>query len=132
MPRDVVLSHAAIRAHNAGSAEWDEPTIERLARDFTASRESILRRLLTFDLTTDEFYERKRAQYQREYEAQAKARSGQKAIVPPPTDVVSRLGKPFVRLVLETLDSGNITSTDAADYLGVRIKYLSALAAAVE
>jgi hypothetical protein len=30
------------------------------------------------------------------------------------------------------LDSGKITSTDAADYLGVRIKHLSALAGAVE
>jgi Zn-dependent peptidase ImmA (M78 family) len=134
MPADAVLRHDVVRSHSSGSSEWSDVTIERLARDFSASREALLRRLLTFGLTTNAFYERKRADYQREYEseAHAKAARDQRIIIAPPTNAVSTLGKPFVRLVLETLDSGKITSTDAADYLGVRIKHLSALAGAVE
>jgi Zn-dependent peptidase ImmA (M78 family) len=128
MPSGEILQHPLVRTHDRGTSDWDDRDIVRLARHFSVSREAVLRRLMTHGLTTAAVYERKRAQYQEEYEAAAPS----KGYVSPPTDAVSQLGRTFVRLVLDSFDSGDITATDVSDYLGVRLKHLPAVAAAVE
>ncbi len=127
IPRDALLSHPLVKRHSA-APEWDDEDIVALARHFSTSREALLRRLLTFGRTTDRFYRTKRDQYSREYRNRPPA----KAIVLPPADALSLLGRPYVKLVLDNLDSGQITSTDASDYLGVKLKHLTALSAALE
>jgi Zn-dependent peptidase ImmA (M78 family) len=108
-------------------SEWNDLSLAAMAREFACSREALLRRLLTLGMTTEAFYQAKREQYRQEY-AQKQSKGG---VVPPAVDAVSLLGKPLVRLVLESLSNDRITSSDAAEYLGVRLKHLPAIAAAV-
>ncbi len=123
IPKDALLGHPIVKHHEPAPV-WTDPEIENLARSFCVSREALLRRLLTLGLTNSKFYELKRKEYKEQYEKRPKP-SG---IVTPPVDALSLLGRPFVGLVLAGLDSGNITTSDAADYLGIRLKHLPALA----
>lgn len=107
--------------------EWPEELIRSLANTFKVSREMLLRRLLILGLSTSSYYEEKRREYVQEIQQQ-QSRGG---FVPPSSDVVSAAGKPFARLVLDALSTERITSSDAADYLGVRLKHLPAIAEAV-
>ena len=50
----------------------------------------------------------------------------------PPQGALTVLGTPFVRLVLDSLDTGHLTTSDASDYLGIRLKHLPTLASALE
>jgi Zn-dependent peptidase ImmA (M78 family) len=127
MPQAAVLGHPLVKRHTAGPV-WDDNEIVQLSREFSTSREALLRRLLTLGLTTEAFYKTKRAQYRDEYEAHP-ARGG---FTSPPTDALSLLGRPFVRLVLTGLDAGAITTSDASDYLGLRLKHIPALVASLE
>ncbi|WP_291158278.1 ImmA/IrrE family metallo-endopeptidase [Gemmatimonas sp. UBA7669] len=125
IPRDALLRLPDVRRHDGQT--WDDAAIASLAKTFSCSREAILRRLLTFGLTTERFYQQKRSQWQLEYES----RPAPGGFVPPPIDAVSLLGRPLVRLVLDGLSNDRITTSDAADYLGVRSKHLPAIADAV-
>jgi Zn-dependent peptidase ImmA (M78 family) len=127
MPRGLLRSHPIVTSRTADPL-WEEPEIQALARAFSVSREALLRRLLTLGLTTRQFYEMKRAQYVEEYNSQPK----KDGFIAPAQDAVSLLGKPFVRLVLDSLESGSITTSDASEYLGVRLKHLAALSSAIE
>ncbi len=127
VPKHALLSHPVVRLH-AASPKWPNQDIEALARHFSTSREALLRRLLTLGLTDDAFYRHKREEYRLEYAS----RPATKGFVTPPVDALSLLGKPFVRLVLDGLDGGTVTTSDAADYLGLRLKHLPTLAASLE
>jgi Zn-dependent peptidase ImmA (M78 family)/DNA-binding XRE family transcriptional regulator len=126
MPKEALLDHPIVRGHGSGPV-WADADIEELARHFSVSREALLRRLLTFGLTTTTFYEKKRGEYRKEYENRPKSR----AIVTPPVNALSLLGRPLVGLVIASLDAGRITTADAADYLGVRLKHIPTLASAL-
>jgi hypothetical protein len=89
----------------------------------------VLRRLLTFGLTNRAFYERKRAEQEEEYRNQPPERGG---FVSPPVNALSSLGRPYVKLILDNLSAGEITTSDAADYLGLKLKHFPTLAGALE
>jgi Zn-dependent peptidase ImmA (M78 family) len=127
IPRAALFEHGIVLRHGE-SPIWSDLELEALARHFSTSREALLRRLLTFGRTEEEFYRVKRREYHDEYAKQKKMRGP----VAPPVDTVSLLGRPFVRLVLDSLDTDRITTTDASDYLGLRLKHLPALAAILE
>ena len=123
MPAEAVLSHQIVWHHTRGT-DWEENRIGELAVDFGVSREAMLRRLLTLDLTTEAFYQLKRTQYAAEYLSRPR-RSGP---ISPATSVLSIRGRPFVRTVLASLGAKRITSTDAAQYLGLRARHIDRLA----
>lgn len=125
IPRASLISRQEVAARSGET--WDDTTIQHLATAYSCSREALLRRLLTLGLTSRRFYELKRAQYQKEYEDLPRP----KGFVTPPVNAVSILGRPLVRLILDGLSGDKITSSDAADYLGVRLKHLPAIAASV-
>lgn len=127
LPRNAILSQPIIQA-GKGSPRWENHQIEQLARSFSVSREALLRRLLTLKLTTEEFYKQKRDEYSKEYASQP----AKKGFILPPADVVSLYGKPYVRLVLDGLNAGGLTTSDASDYLGLRLKHLPTLSASLE
>ena len=125
IPRGSLLNQPGVATHEGD--KWEEVTIAALARAYSCSREALLRRLLTFGLTSEAFYRQKRDRYRQERESQPRA----PGFVSPPINAVSLLGKPLVRLILDGLMSERITSSDAADYLGVRLKHIGAIAAVV-
>ncbi len=127
IPSEELDSSTAVLTHSMDS-EWQDTEIEGLARLFSSSREAILRRLLSMGRTTESFYEAKRKQYQHEYSTRAKS----KGFVRPPQNCLSLLGRPLVRLILTGLQTHAITTSDAVDTLGVRVKHFPALARSLE
>jgi Zn-dependent peptidase ImmA (M78 family) len=128
VPKTPILEHPIVRRHRHG-LDWSDSEIQQLSRAFSISREAILRRLLTFNLTTRAFYEHKRAEQEEEYRNRPAEKGG---FVPPPVNVLSSLGRPYVKLVLDSLAAGELTMSDAADYLGLKLKHLPALIGTLE
>jgi Zn-dependent peptidase ImmA (M78 family)/DNA-binding XRE family transcriptional regulator len=121
VPKDGLLNHELIRTNNYPSELSDE-TLKELAKSFKVSQEVILRRLLIFELSSRDFYKKKR----KEWETKAKKEQGQKrwGRQNPPRKCIQENGIPFVSLVLETHREEKITYRDVADYLTIPLKHL--------
>jgi Zn-dependent peptidase ImmA (M78 family)/DNA-binding XRE family transcriptional regulator len=121
VPKDALLTHEIMRSKNYPH-EFPDEILKELAKGFKVSQEVILRRLLTFGLSTGDFYERKR----REWEAKAKEATKKEkwGRQNPPKKCVQENGVPFVSLVLETHREEKITYRDVADYLTIPLKHL--------
>lgn len=128
MPRASFLEESLITRYPRAAREWNDDEVELLARAYSVSREATVRRLMTFGLATQTFYRRKREQYQREHEEQrARQREsmrGQEFRRNPARDTLTNNGAPFVRLVLNTYHREQITLSEVASFLGVRLKHL--------
>ena len=135
MPRGQVLSEPTVIAHRPEHPEWDDADISELAVTYSVSREALLRRLLTFGLTTQAFYRTKRAQYNEEFftqqERQRERQKGQEFRRNPPREAISTIGEPFVRLVLDNYYQDRITLRDVSSYLGVRVKHFPRIEQAI-
>ncbi len=126
------LLQESVVAATTGPTSWTDEEILLLAHRYSVGRETIVRRLLILGKTTEAFYERKRRQYQEEFESlkqreeQRKAeRADQGSGGPPPSRMtVSTAGPLFTRLVLEAYQQEKITGSDLADYLDIRFNHL--------
>jgi Zn-dependent peptidase ImmA (M78 family)/transcriptional regulator with XRE-family HTH domain len=124
MPEESFRSDPIVRSRSSPATDWSDDEIREIAATFSVSREAVVRRLLTFNLTTSEFYREQRAAYQAQREAQ-KAREREKnknrefAGQNRAQRAVSDLGGNFVRLVLSSYGEERITLADAAEYLEV-------------
>ena len=126
MPMDL-LNTALDAALNVDGALTDE-VIVRLARRFGVSRPALILRLIAARRATWDFYFAKTVEYRAEYEREKAAR-------PPaldmkrniPQESLSDLGRPFIGLVLGNYYQRNLTLSDVAGYLGVRVKHVEAL-----
>lgn len=104
----------------------DDDELALLGRSFGVSAEVILRRLLSTGLTTRRFYADRRAAWRKLFDPEPPA-------VDPdaefkrnmPQEVVSDLGRPFTRLVLESYHSSYMSLSDVSRYLGVRAQQVS-------
>lgn len=126
VPKEYLLSEDIV-VDKGRSTHWSGEEIEELSLRYSVSREVILRRFLILRLIDQEFYRIRRDELLQEYQQLPKT----KGFAPPSTEVVSTVGKPFIRLVLDAFSSGRITSSDVADYLGVRLKHLHSIQQAV-
>lgn len=134
MPRDRVMGLPAIQTRGPHSEAWEDDEIHEHSRFFGVSRESFLRRLLTFERTTPLFYQRKRDQYNeefrrnREHQRQKFRESDREFRKNPSLDVFVELGRPFVRLILDSTRQDFITLNEASGYLGnLRIRHFRKL-----
>lgn len=135
VPRDELLAEPEVR-NQRSLIGWSDKTLEAVATRYRASREVLVRRLLILGRTTQEFYERKRKQYGREYadliaRQKAKAEETGGGFAPPAALAVSTAGTLFTRLVLEGYEREILTSSDVADYLDIRLKHLPKIERAV-
>lgn len=128
VPTESLRQHGTVHAHGA-SPEWSDAELQEVARSFGASREAVLRRLLSEGLTTQGFYRLKREQFRAEYAARAEEDAS--GFATPDRKAVSAAGPAFVRLVLGSYHQERITSSDVADYLGVKVKHLPKIERAV-
>ena len=126
VPRAAFLANVIVRRHKGEI--WENGELERLGKEFSVSREVILRRALNFGLTSKEFYERKLAEFTKEYEKRPKT----EGFVLPHIDAISLNGKPFVKLILNSFLSEHITASDASGYLGIKLKHFERIKHAVE
>lgn len=121
VPMTHLLAHSIVQRHKG--TNWTEEELSVIARDFGASREVVLRRLLIAERTTRAVYEQKRKEFAAEYETSRAAR--REGFVPPATKALSSLGKSFTRLVLQNYYQDRISLRDVSDFLGVKVKHVS-------
>jgi hypothetical protein len=76
------------------------------------SREVVLRRLLILDRTTQQFYERKRKQFEEEYRNQQDQQEG---FAPPYRMAITTAGPLFTRLVLSNYLLDEITASEVSE-----------------
>jgi Zn-dependent peptidase ImmA (M78 family)/transcriptional regulator with XRE-family HTH domain len=121
VPREALLSHALIRGSLARPREWSEDELGSLGREFGVSNEVILRRLLTAGRTTQAFYAQRRAIWGHLFdtpETPSEPDTDFKRNMP--QEVVSDLGRPFTRLVVESYLNSYTSLSDVSRYLGLR------------
>jgi Zn-dependent peptidase ImmA (M78 family) len=127
VPKDDFLAEPIV-APRRGKTSWTDDEIGTLSRRYSVSREVIVRRLLTFEKTTEAFYRTKRRQYQEEWKAQAaeirRRMREAEGFASPATLAVSSAGGLFTRLVLQGYYRERISAGDLADFLEVRLKHL--------
>ena len=102
--------------------DWSDDELSALTKRFNVSVEVVLRRLLICGLTTKTFYKYKRDGFHKQYEISSKKPGG--GFAPPDTMAISRAGRAFVKLVLDSYYREKITSSDLSDYLEIRLKHL--------
>ena len=121
VPRRAFAQSPVVRDHPPGT-EWQIAEVAALAKDFSVSREVVLRRLLTMGRLARSAYRSWRQTLTEEYEA---AQTSQTGFASPVTSAVSGLGQSFVKLVLLSYHQDRITSRDVSEYLGVRLKHMA-------
>jgi Zn-dependent peptidase ImmA (M78 family) len=128
MPHRDFLAEPHILAKGSGRHEWLDGEVGSLAATYSVSREAIIRRLLTFDRTTEDFYRRKRLQYAVEFQQQKlqeKAKNAGKPIPRNmPRETVANYGKLFVRRVIEHYHLDRLTLSEVSGYLGVKARHV--------
>ncbi|MCY4459838.1 MAG: ImmA/IrrE family metallo-endopeptidase, partial [Albidovulum sp.] len=125
MPEAEFRANKTVCSCSGPAVDWSDQEIKDIASSFGVSREAAVRRLLTFNLTTVDFYRERRAEYHAQLSAQ-KAREreqnkekdfiGQSG----PQRAISDFGSNYVRTILNSLGEQRITLADAAQYLQVR------------
>ena len=121
LPKDVLLNDRFVQSHRG--AAWSDQELRSIGNRYSVSRESVLRRLLTFGKTTESFYQETRERYAQERESSTfGARRG--GPTPPHRTALSTLGHTFTRIVLENYYSTAITAADVAEYLNIKLKHL--------
>lgn len=123
VPRRAFAQSPVVRDHPPRT-EWQVAEVAMLAKEFSVSREVVLRRLLTMGRLTRSAYRSWRRVLTEEYES---GQTRQTGFASPATSAVSGLGQSFVRLVLLSYYQDRITSRDVSEYLGVRLKHMAGI-----
>jgi Zn-dependent peptidase ImmA (M78 family) len=120
VPRDALLSEEIVAIHPPRPRDWDEDELGSLGRVFGVSNEVILRRLLTAGRTSQAFYVQRRTFYGSLIDPPAPPDPDAEFRRNMPQEVVSDLGRPLTRLVLESYDNSYTSLADVSRYLGLR------------
>jgi Zn-dependent peptidase ImmA (M78 family) len=130
IPRDSLLCHRMI-VGKTPSYKWPERTLGTISNDFKVSKEVILRRLLIAGLTSREFYSIKHNEWMKgEKKLDSAKGKGIKRDIP--KECLQRNGKPLTSLILDSYRSDRITTSDVADYLGIRVKHIPRIESLLE
>ena len=122
VPKELLLRENIVRGND--DFQWSDEDLNSLSARYSVSTHVILRRLLNLGKTTQDFYQLKTEEWR-------KVAKTTKGFAPVPLKAVAASGKTFVRLVLDSYHQNKISSTDAAQYLGVKLKHLDSIEKAV-
>lgn len=131
MPKNAFLAEELVSP--PGRRAWDDDVLQYLSGRYGASREAVLRRLVTLERATWDFYLAKREEYLEAYKAtrdeeKERRRSAERKGGPPPYRMAIRdRGRPFVRLVLDAYHRDAISPSSASTVLGLKLKHLPSL-----
>lgn len=107
--------------NNKNNSKWSDDILLLLSKKFVVSTEVILRKLLENGLTTNDFYELKRKQWNDLYKKHKEEIKKQKGGPSFHVTNLSHLGKNFVIQVLDNFYKGSINSSDVSNFLGIKI-----------
>ncbi|WP_244607251.1 ImmA/IrrE family metallo-endopeptidase [Bosea sp. CS1GBMeth4] len=125
IPADEAAKIARLR-DKGPTAAWADPELDATAEMFGASREAALLRMVKLGFAAQRFYVHKRKAFEAEYERLDDRVAGEGFALPHLT-MVGRYGKSFARLVLNSYRERRITMNDAAAYLNIQAKHISAV-----
>lgn len=128
VPAESLLAEPIVR-YGTGHQNWVDEDLAALAREYSVSREAILRRLLIVGRTTERFYREKRRQFAAEAAAQQADHEG--GFVPPFRQALNRMGRLYAKGVLEGFYEGRVSASDLSRHLGMKLKHLPEFEAAV-
>ncbi len=120
VPRDALLAHPLVSSPRP--RDWSDDELGSLGRTFGVSGEVILRRLLNAGRTTQAFYAERRAVWGRLFDTPDSAPdpdADYKRNMP--QEVISDLGRPFTRLVVESYLNSFTSLSDVSRHLGLRV-----------
>ncbi len=81
LPKEYFLNEPIIIDH--GTSEiWKDDELNKLAKQYSVSPEAVLRRLLTFNMTSQSFYDKKRIEFIKRYELLAEKQTKKGAEAP--------------------------------------------------
>ncbi len=118
----VALLQSQIVIQHDSRTNWNEAQLKQLAKDFSVSREVVLRRLLDSEMISYSGYKSHIKSIHREYLQNPSTRKG--GFEPPSSKALSQLGREFIRLVLVSCYQEKISTSDVIEYLGVKFKHL--------
>ena len=131
MPQSWILNDERVIRHGLISTKWSNAEIAGMARMFGVNREALIRRLLTFGRTTEEFYNAKRHQYAAEYQANRQRDREKVAKGGIPRNMsratLSAFGSPLVHMILGNYYRDRLTLSEVAGYLGLKTKHIAKL-----
>lgn len=107
-----------------GPRDWSNDELQSLARTFGVSEHVILRRLLTLGRTSQAFYASRLAIW-RAFEPTASPKADDEYRRNMPQEVVSDLGRPFTRLVLDNYLNSRMSLSDVTRHLGLRAQQVA-------
>lgn len=122
IPKENLLCHRLV-AGKTPSYKWPERTLGTISNDFRVSKEVVLRRLLIAGLTSREFYSIKHNEWMK-IEKKPDSAKGKGIKRDIPRECLQRNGMPLTTLVLDSYRNDRITTSDVADYLGIRVKHI--------
>ena len=120
VPMDALLSEPIVKAHSPKPRDWDNSELAALSRAFGVSEEMILRRLLTARRTTQDFYRDRRKIWGSLMEDTTPADPDADFKRNMPQEVISDLGRPFTRIVVDSYTNSFTSLSDISRYLGLR------------
>ncbi len=127
VPRDALLKEPLVAQHAPRPRDWSDDELSSLGRTFGVSNLVVLRRLLTAGRTTEAFYASRHAFYGSlltpQAAAPAETESDYKRNMP--QEVVSDLGRPFTRLVVDSYLNSYTSLADVSRYLGLRAQQVA-------
>jgi Zn-dependent peptidase ImmA (M78 family) len=125
MPMDALLNSDEVANYRERRTSLEEAVAYLVAR-FSVGRYVVLRRLLTARLVSSSDYQRLTKRW--EAARQTEPHRQRSTYGPPPhVKTLSELGPRFVGRVLTAHERGQITDSDLADYLSLRLKHIDRL-----
>jgi len=125
VPKDKLLNHPVVKA-NVKTREWAENFLRDIARDFSVSREVILRRLWILGLTTKEYYLKKHKEWKSKYkEPFGRGKKDEIKIC------LKERGKKYISMAFDAYERRKIDEMRVADYLGVTFDKISKVKEAI-
>ena len=125
VPRATLLAEPLVAQHSARPRDWSDDELGSLGRIFGVSNLVILRRLLTFGRTTSDFYAARHAFYGSLFDAPAPSETETDYKRNMPQEVVSDLGRPFTRLVVDSYLNSYTSLADVSRHLGLRAQQVA-------
>lgn len=113
VPAEKLLGHALVKQNK--SAVWENRALNSIANDFRVSKEVILRRLLIYGKTSNDFYKKWRDKYIKEFRRFGR---GKRNTV---KERIQERGRKYISMVFTAYNQDKIGTLDTADYLGVKI-----------
>ncbi len=126
VPSSYILANQNIKS---GKQLYTDSEIYAIAKSFSVSEEVILRRLLTLDRISNEFYRKKRKELLEIYQKSSQRKTNNTEFkLNVPQQTITGLGETFISFAIDNYNADKINLNDLSNILGgIKIKHIRAI-----